>query len=136
LDTVEENLRIRVTEIEAEKEQFAQLSKQLEMMKLQQQLQEIEDEEKREIDETDEDGSDEDDDEDDATETVHPVLGPVVADLGYKRLHFVSSGKLGTIPVWNRNRYVKSKIDCVALLFKNKSKFLAFYFLTRSCFYL
>ena len=99
LDTVEENLRIRVVEIEAEKEQFAKLSKELEMMKLQQQLQEIEDEEKREIDETDDN-----DDEDDVMETVHPVLGPVVADLGYKRLHFVSSGKLGAIPVWNRNR--------------------------------
>ena len=99
LDTVEENLRIRVVEIEAEKEQFAKLSKELEMMKLQQQLQEIEEEEKREIDETDDN-----DDEDDVMETVHPVLGPVVADLGYKRLHFVSSGKLGAIPVWNRNR--------------------------------
>jgi hypothetical protein len=34
----------------------------------------------------------------------HPVLGPVVADLGYKRIHLVSSGKLGTIPIWKRQR--------------------------------
>jgi hypothetical protein len=34
----------------------------------------------------------------------HPVLGPVIADLGYKRIHLVSSGKLGTIPIWKRQR--------------------------------
>ncbi|KAL3903685.1 MAG: hypothetical protein SGARI_005263, partial [Bacillariaceae sp.] len=39
-----------------------------------------------------------------AADEAHPVLGPVVADLGYKRIHLVSSGKLGTIPIWNRQR--------------------------------
>ena len=34
----------------------------------------------------------------------HPVLGPVVADLGYKRIHLVSSGKLGTVPIWKKQR--------------------------------
>jgi hypothetical protein len=39
-----------------------------------------------------------------STESAHPVLGPAIADLGYKRIHLVSSGKLGTIPIWNRQR--------------------------------
>ena len=34
----------------------------------------------------------------------HPILGPVVADLGYKRIHIVSSGRLGTIPIWRKQR--------------------------------
>ncbi len=34
----------------------------------------------------------------------HPLLGPVVADLGYKRVHVVSSGRLGTIPIWKKQR--------------------------------
>lgn len=39
---------------------------------------------------------------------VHPVLGPIVSDLGYKRIHLVSSGKLGTLPVWNKNRIYRN----------------------------
>jgi hypothetical protein len=35
---------------------------------------------------------------------VHPILGPVIADLGYKRVHVVSSGRLGTIPIWKKQR--------------------------------
>lgn len=34
----------------------------------------------------------------------HPILGPVIVDLGYKRIHLVSSGRLGTIPIWKRQR--------------------------------
>ena len=34
----------------------------------------------------------------------HPVLGPVIADLGYKRVHLVPATTLGTIPVWRRQR--------------------------------
>jgi hypothetical protein len=40
----------------------------------------------------------------DKSSEEHPVLGPVVADLGYKRIHLVSSGQLGTIPIWKRQR--------------------------------
>lgn len=39
-----------------------------------------------------------------ATRTEHPILGPVVADLGYKRIHLVPAAALGTIPVWKRQR--------------------------------
>ena len=35
---------------------------------------------------------------------IHPILGPAVVDLGYKRVHVVSSGRLGTIPVWKKQR--------------------------------
>ncbi|KAG7348356.1 hypothetical protein IV203_017061 [Nitzschia inconspicua] len=42
--------------------------------------------------------------EDSVSVDIHPILGPVVADLGYKRIHLVSSGKLGTIPIWKRQR--------------------------------
>jgi hypothetical protein len=35
---------------------------------------------------------------------VHPVLGPVVANLGYKRIHRVSAKALSDIPVWEKQR--------------------------------
>ena len=35
------------------------------------------------------------------------ILDPVIADLGYKRVHIVSSGRLGTIPVWKKQRTYK-----------------------------
>ena len=54
---------------------------------------------------------DDDDDDDDDTidddrgeDMVHPILGPVIVDLGYKRIHLVSSGRLGNIPIWKRQR--------------------------------
>ena len=34
----------------------------------------------------------------------HPVLGPVVADLGTKRIHLVSADALSAIPVWEKQR--------------------------------
>lgn len=45
----------------------------------------------------------------------HPLLGPIVADLGYKRVHLVSSGKLGTIPIWEKQRtYRNSRAKSMA----------------------
>jgi len=35
---------------------------------------------------------------------THPVLGPVVADFGTKRVHVVSAGVLTSIPVWEEQR--------------------------------
>jgi hypothetical protein len=35
---------------------------------------------------------------------VHPVLGPVVANLGYKRIHRLSAKALSDIPVWEKQR--------------------------------
>ncbi len=34
----------------------------------------------------------------------HPILGPVLADLGYKRIHLTSSRALAAIPVWKKQR--------------------------------
>jgi len=34
----------------------------------------------------------------------HPILGPIIADLGYKRIHLASSKNLATIPVWKKQR--------------------------------
>ena len=34
----------------------------------------------------------------------HPILGPVLADLGNKRIHLVSAKALSAIPVWKKQR--------------------------------
>ena len=34
----------------------------------------------------------------------HPVLGQMVADLGYKRIHLASAKNLATIPIWKKQR--------------------------------
>ena len=34
----------------------------------------------------------------------HPILGPVIADFGHKRIHMVSSRALAAIPVWKKQR--------------------------------
>jgi hypothetical protein len=39
-----------------------------------------------------------------AVKLQHPILGPLVADLGYKKIYLASSGKLGTIPIWSKQR--------------------------------
>lgn len=65
--------------------------------------------------------SDEADADVDEDEGIHPVLGPVVFDMGYKRIHFVSSGKLGTIPVWNKNRVYRHSRAKVMAADKSKS---------------
>lgn len=35
---------------------------------------------------------------------THPVLGPIVMDLGHKRIHIVSAKDLASIPVWKKQR--------------------------------
>ena len=37
-------------------------------------------------------------------DSVHPILGPLVSDLGYKRIHLSSSSKLVKIPIWKKQR--------------------------------
>jgi hypothetical protein len=34
----------------------------------------------------------------------HPILGHLIADMGYKRIHLASSKNLATIPVWKKQR--------------------------------
>jgi len=57
---------------------------------------------------------------------VHPILGSTLANLGYKRLHLVSSGQLGTIPVWNRNRIYRHNRARSMAADKEKSMHLGF----------
>ena len=37
-------------------------------------------------------------------EEEHPVLGKVLADFGYKRIHVISTKKLAAIPIWEKQR--------------------------------
>jgi hypothetical protein len=37
-------------------------------------------------------------------EEVHPILGPTVLDLGYKRLHVCSASSLASLAVWKKQR--------------------------------
>lgn len=37
-------------------------------------------------------------------DNTHPVLGPVLADLGYKRIHVCSIQQLQDIPIWKKQR--------------------------------
>ena len=37
-------------------------------------------------------------------EEEHPVLGKVVMDFGYKRLHVMSTKKLAAVPIWEKQR--------------------------------
>jgi len=52
----------------------------------------------------------------------HPVLGPVVADLGYKRVHLVSARALSAIPVWKKQRIYRH--DRAKLMAADKLKTL------------
>eukprot|EP00531_Pseudo-nitzschia_arenysensis_P001090 CAMPEP_0116126674 /NCGR_PEP_ID=MMETSP0329-20121206/6453_1 /TAXON_ID=697910 /ORGANISM="Pseudo-nitzschia arenysensis, Strain B593" /LENGTH=908 /DNA_ID=CAMNT_0003620763 /DNA_START=187 /DNA_END=2913 /DNA_ORIENTATION=- len=105
LNSVEANLRVQVKEIESEKARYQKLVDGLNAMK--KKAQELQQNcEKSSSD--DGDGESVGDDDESEKEPGHPVLGPVIVDLGYKRVHLVSAGKLGTIPVWNRNRIYRN----------------------------
>ena len=64
--------------------------------------------EKSDADDKDDDDDVDDDDEEEDDDTIaavrHPVLGPVLYDFGYKRLHLVPADILATIPVWKKQR--------------------------------
>jgi hypothetical protein len=52
----------------------------------------------------------------------HPILGPVIADLGSKRIHLVSSRALASIPVWKKQRIYRH--DRAKSMAKDKLKTL------------
>jgi hypothetical protein len=41
---------------------------------------------------------------DEKEEEHHPILGPTLYDLGYKRIHIVSAKTLSAIPIWEKQR--------------------------------
>ena len=102
LDKLEGNLKIQVNEIEMEKARYQQLVADLEAVRTKEKLLRQDDQES--INDSSSSSEIEPSEDDDEEDLEHPVLGPVVADLGYKRIHFVSSGRLSTVAVWNRNR--------------------------------
>ncbi len=107
LNSVEASLRDQVKEIESEKARYQQLVDGLDAMK--KKAQELQQDGKEISGDSSDNGDAESVDDDEIEiEPDHPVLGPVIVDLGYKRMHLVSAGKLGTIPVWNRNRIYRN----------------------------
>lgn len=40
----------------------------------------------------------------DEEQSQHPILGPVLIDLGYKRVHITSARALAAIPIWEKQR--------------------------------
>jgi hypothetical protein len=152
LDALEEDLRKRISEIEAEKERLAKLEIEIAEVR-ERQPQEAASDEDDNNDDDDVEGSQTPylsareyralSDEEKATlreqrdairsasnaesgSDVHPVLGPIISDLGYKRIHLVSSGKLGTLPVWNKNRIYRNDRAKSMAAEKMKSMHLGF----------
>mmetsp|Transcript_21362 Transcript_21362/g.29940 ORF Transcript_21362/g.29940 Transcript_21362/m.29940 type:complete len:380 (+) Transcript_21362:53-1192(+) len=37
-------------------------------------------------------------------DSAHPILGPIISDLGYKRIHLISSRALSALPIWEKQR--------------------------------
>lgn len=37
----------------------------------------------------------------------HPILGPIVCDLGHKRVHVASVERLSSLPVWEKQRFFR-----------------------------
>jgi len=119
LNIVESKLRAQVKGIESEKARYRDLVTELDTVK--ETVWKPTKDTSSELAEGKTEGeSDEEEKED------HPVLGPLVADLGYKRIHLVSSGRLGTIPVWNRNRTYRNNRAKAMAAEKAKSMELGF----------
>ena len=59
-----------------------------------------------------------------ADAVAHPVLGPVVADMGYKKIYQVSARTLATIPVWKKQRSYRH--DRAKVIAADKMKTLHF----------
>ena len=51
----------------------------------------------------------------------HPILGPVIYDLGYKRVHITSAKALSAIPIWSQQRSYRHDRAKIMALDKMKS---------------
>jgi hypothetical protein len=98
-DHVEQHLKKTGDQIEVEKEKMTRLEQDIEEIKIRRAA---------EVPHTDDDEAIERDEVGQAN-NVHPILGSVISDLGYKQIYLVPSEKLGTIPVWNKNRIYRHK---------------------------
>ena len=77
-------------------------------------------------DDDDDDDNELDDDDDTIAAVRHPVLGPVLYDFGYKRLHLVPADVLATIPVWKKQRTYRQERAKSMAVDKMKSLHLGF----------
>jgi hypothetical protein len=59
-------------------------------------------------------------------QNAHPILGPVLFDLGYKRLYITSAKVLSTIPIWSQQRSYRHDRAKVMASDKMKSLELGF----------
>lgn len=119
-DPVEQNLRKRGDQIEVERERMTKLEQDIEEIRM-----------RRPAD----DGINEKSGHNGSATReklvtnlvhIHPLLGPVLKDLGYKQLYLVQSEKLGTIPVWNKNRIYRHSRAQLMASDKLKSMHLGF----------
>ena len=51
---------------------------------------------------------------------VHPILGQIIMDFGYKRVHVMSTKKLAAIPIWEKQRVYRH--DRAKVMAKDKLK--------------
>lgn len=58
----------------------------------------------------------------DSTLEEHPILGPVLCDLGHKRIHVSSAKSLAALPIWEKQRSYRH--DRVKSMAKDKAKTL------------
>ncbi|KAL3931659.1 MAG: hypothetical protein SGBAC_011206 [Bacillariaceae sp.] len=116
LAKVEDSLRVRLEEIETQKKLIADKSEALQTAESEPAALEApkaeEESDKEEV--TTEVETKEEQPKDAAS--VHPVLGPMVCDMGYKRIYLTSSETLGTLPIWKKQRiYRHSRARSMAL---------------------
>ena len=141
LEIVEQDLRERSQRIrEAQEQQFAKMREQEKVQQKEPPLQEEEEvprlspkeyralsaEEKASLKAKRDSASNATDPKLGSSANIHPVLGPTLVDLGYKRIHLVSSGKLGNIPIWKKQRTYRNSRARAMAKEKEKSMHLGF----------
>ncbi|CAJ1948601.1 unnamed protein product [Cylindrotheca closterium] len=115
LAKVEDDLRVRLEEIEKQKKRIAERSLALqaaEMEAAELEATKAEDTNQAEV------ATETETKEEKPTDvsSVHPVLGPMICDMGYKRIYLTSSETLGSLPIWKKQRiYRHSRARAMAL---------------------
>ena len=61
-----------------------------------------------------------------AADDHHPILGPAVLDLGYKRVHLASARSLAAIPIWEKQRVYRHDRAKLMATDKARTKELGF----------
>eukprot|EP00980_Cylindrotheca_fusiformis_P001786 scaffold406_cov57-Cylindrotheca_fusiformis.AAC.10 len=105
LREVEEELKLRIEEIEKKKEFIAKGEQEIKEKAKSEVVPHLSPKEYRDLSQEEKKAlKDLRGDKPKAEGEGHPVLGSLVADLGYKRIYLTSSGALGTLPIWKKQR--------------------------------